>query len=160
MTTLDMDKGLVGKKGSSSSLETIWKRYVAITKAISVVGDIDWVSGVKKPSQSEIISVYGGKSTFYEQSKVLQRVKNYPNMVEWLERMDSDVDATTELWGFYKMMYLVKDLEKWIERKNAEAEKGRGKEKEKEKGKRKEKVTESSPSVKRVHKKSAGVRKQ
>lgn len=148
MTALDMDKGLVSKKGSSSSLEVIWKRYVVITKAISAVGDIDWVSGLKKPAQTEIISVYGGKSTFYEQAKILQRVKNYPDMVEWLERTDSNMDATTELWGFHKTMYVVKDLEKWLEKKVAEA---------KGKGKGKKKVTDS---VKKVHKKSAGVRKQ
>jgi len=156
MTSLDMDKGLVGKKGSSSSLETIWKRYVVIQKAISVVGDIDWVSGVKKPSQSEIISVYSGKSTFYEQSKVLQHVKNHPNMVEWLERTSSNVDMTTDLWGFHKGLYSVKDLEKWLEMKNAEAEKVKGK----GKGKGKAKGTESSSSVKRVHKKSGVVHKQ
>lgn len=161
MTTLDMDKGLVGKKGSTSSLEMIWKRYVAITKAFSISGDVDWASGVKKPSQTEIISVYGGKSTFYEQSKVLQQVKNHPDMKEWLERTDSDMDETTEFWGFYKAIYVVKDLEKWIENKNAEAEKGKGKGKGKgkEKGKGK-KGTELSTPVKNSHKKSAGVRKQ
>jgi hypothetical protein len=152
MTVLDMDKGIVGKKGSPSSLEMMWKRYVAITKAISVVGDVDWASGVKKPSQSEIISVYGGKSTFYEQSKVLQHVKNYPDMVEWLERTESNMDASTELWGFYKAMYVIKDLGEWIEKK--EAEKGKGK------GKGKKKVSEPSTSVKKSHKKSGVVRKQ
>lgn len=92
---------------------------MTITKAISITDDIDWESGVKKPSQSEIISVYGGKSTFYEQSKVLQHVKIHSDMVQWLERTESDMEATTELWGFYKKTYVVKDMEKWI---NAEAE--------------------------------------
>jgi hypothetical protein len=156
MTALDMDKGLVGKKGSSSSLEMIWKRYVAITKANSIAGDIDWASGLKKPSQTEIISVYGGKSTFYEQSKVLQHVKNYPDMKEWLERTESDMDETTEFWGFYKPIYVVKDLEKWIENKIAEAEKGKGK----GKGKGKKKESEQGTPVKKSHKKSGGVRKQ
>ena len=96
MTTLDMDKNLVGKKGSPSSLEMIWKRYVAINKATSIIGNVDWVLGVKKPSQTEIITVYGGKSTFYKQAKVLQYISNYPDMVEWLERTDFDVDETTE----------------------------------------------------------------
>lgn len=154
MTILDMDKGLVGKKGSLSSLETIWKRYVTITKAISIMDDVDWESGVKKPSQSEIISVYGAKSTFYEQSKVIQRVKIHSDMVEWLGRTESDMEASTKLWGFYKKTYMVKDLEKWI---NAEAEKEKGK--AKGKGKGKGKATESSTPVKRIHKKSAGVRK-
>ncbi|KAF8808432.1 hypothetical protein BYT27DRAFT_7255550 [Phlegmacium glaucopus] len=80
MTALDMDQGLVGTKGSRSSIETIWKRYATITKAISKVGDVDWVFGSKKPVNSKIISVYGGRSTFYEQSKVLQHVKLYPDM--------------------------------------------------------------------------------
>ncbi|KAF8799540.1 hypothetical protein BYT27DRAFT_7263843 [Phlegmacium glaucopus] len=110
MTALDMDQGLVGTKGSRSSIETIWKQYVTITKAISKVGDVDWVFGSKKPVDSEIISVYGGRSTFYEQSKVLQHVKLYPDMVEWLEQSNSDANATTNLWGFYKPMYTLKDL--------------------------------------------------
>ena len=114
------------------------------------------MSGIRKPSQSEVISVYSGKSTFYEQSKVLQHVKNHPDMVEWLERKDSsNMDATTKLWEFYKMSYSVKDLEKWLENKNAEA-----KEKIKGKGKGKGKVAESSGSVNRIHKKSASVHKQ
>jgi hypothetical protein len=160
MTALEMDKGLVGKKGSTSSLEVIWKRYAAITKAFSIAGDIDWASGVKKPSQTEIISVYGGKSTYYEQSKILQQVKEYPNMIEWLERTESDIDETTELWGFYKSPYVVKDLEKWIEDKKAEAEVEKGKGKGKGKGNGKKKGSEQSTPVKKSHKKSTGKRKQ
>jgi hypothetical protein len=158
MTALDMDMGLVGKKGAPSPLELIWKRYVAITKAISVVGDIDWESGVKKPSQTELMSVYGGKSTFYEQQKILHQVSSHPDMVKWLERIESDKDETTEFWGFYKSMYVLKDLEQWIKKRNAEAEKE--KEKGKGKGKGKKKVTEPSTPVKKSHKKLAGVRKQ
>jgi hypothetical protein len=158
MTTLDMDKGLVGKKGSTSSLEMIWKRYVAITKAFSDAGDVDWASGVKKPSQTEIISVYGGKSSFYEQSKVLQHVTNYPDMKDWLERTESDMEKTTKFWGFYKATYAVKDLEKWIEHKNAEVEKEKGKGKGKGNGKKK--GSELTTPVKKSHKKSAGLHKQ
>jgi hypothetical protein len=159
MTALDMDKALGGKKGSLASLQLIWKRYVAITKAISTVGDLDWVSGVKKPSQTELMSVYSGRSTFYEQQKILQQVSSHPDMVEWLERTESDKDETTEFWGFYKAMYVLKDLEQWIEKKNAEAEKRKGKKgKGKEKGKGK--VAEPSTPVKKSHKKLAGVRKQ
>ena len=73
MTALDMDQGLVGIKGSRTSLETSWKRYVTVTKAISKVGDIDWESGTK-PTDSEIIGVYTGKSAYYDQTKVLQHV--------------------------------------------------------------------------------------
>jgi len=157
MSALDMDRGLAGNKGSRSSLETIWKRYVTIMKAISQVGDVDWVSGSKKPSDSEIIAVYGGKSTFYEQAKVLQHVKLYPDMVEWLERTDSDTDSTTDLWGFYKTMYVLKDLDKWLGRKNEEARKDW-------KGKKKVTIQESASSTPqkktKSHKKSAGGRKQ
>lgn len=149
MTTLDMDQGLVGKKGSISSLETIWKRYAAILKATSKIGDVDWESG-KKPSQSDLISVYGGRSTFYEQAKVLQKVKQYPDMVAWLERTSSDLDATNELWGFYKVTYVIKDLERWVEKKKGEAESA-----EKKNLKGKKKGTETSPSVKKSHKKKS-----
>ena len=76
-----MDQGLIGVKGSRASLEVIWKRYITITRAISKVGEMDWDSG-KKPVDSEIISVYGGKSAFYDQLKVLQHVQFYTDMVE------------------------------------------------------------------------------
>lgn len=78
--------------------------------------------------------------------KVLQLVSNHSEMVEWLERIDSSMEVTTELWGFYKAVYLLKDLEKWILNKNMEAEK-------KGKGKGKGKAAESSTPVKRIHKK-------
>ena len=71
-------------------------------------------------------------------------------MVEWLERTDFDVDETTEFQGFYKVMYVVKDLEQWMEKKKAEVEKQ----------KQKKKVTEPTTPVKKSHKKSAGVHKQ
>ena len=73
ITALDMDKSLVGSKGSRVSLETIWKRYTAITKAISGVGDTNWELG-KKPTDSEVIGIYSSKLVFYDQSKVLQHV--------------------------------------------------------------------------------------
>ena len=68
---------MVGAKGACSSLETIWKCFITITKAIARVGKLEWALG-KKPADSEVIAVYGGKSAFYEQGKVLQRVKLFP----------------------------------------------------------------------------------
>ena len=41
MTALDMDQGLVGKKGSRTTPEMTWKHYTTITKAISMVGSIE-----------------------------------------------------------------------------------------------------------------------
>ena len=110
---------------------------------------------MKKLSSSEIISVYRGKSTYYEQSKVLQKVNSYPEMKEWLERTESDVTETTDFWGFYKAVYVVKDLEKWIANKNSEEGKWKGK----GKGKGKKETILSTP-VKKSHKKSSGLRKQ
>jgi hypothetical protein len=142
MTILDMDQGLVGTKGSRPSLEIMWKRYVVITEAIVKAGSVDWVSGSKKPADTEIISVYASKSSFYDQSKVLQHVKLFPDMLEWLERSDSNLDATVKLWGFYRTAYSLKDLENWIGKQHEEAQKDR---------KGKKKVTET-----RSHKKSGG----
>ena len=168
MTSLGMDQGLIGVKGSRASLETTWKRYTAITKAISLVNDVDWESG-KKPVDSEIIGVYGGKSAFYDQLKVLQHVRNHPEMVEWLERSDYDYDEDNNLWGYYKPTYMLKDLENWLVRKHKQG-KGKGKEtgqpqKQKGKGKGKAKKVDDddndsgSPPPKRAHKKSVGGRK-
>ena len=168
MTALDMDQGLVGIKGSRTSLETSWKRYVTVTKAISKVGDIDWESGTK-PTDSEIIGVYTGKSAYYDQTKVLQHVRLHSDMIEWLER-DLDDEMTNKegarLWGFYKAIYNLKDLEKWLERKQKEArsdQKGKKKASVKtrsQKGKRDDASegddSTSSPPSKKSHKKVGG----
>ena len=173
MTALDMDQGLVGAKGSRTSLETSWKRYTTITKAISNVGGYDWDRG-KKPSDGEIIGVYSGKSAFYDQSKVLQHVRLHPNMIEWLERdlnVDDIGDEVSIVWGYYKSAYTLKDLEKWLERKQREARSDvKGKKKasvqphnqslRSQKGKGDDEGDDStSPSVKKTHKKSVGGRK-
>lgn len=168
MTALDMDKSLVNNKGSRVSLETIWKRYITILKAISRVGDIDWESG-KKPTDSEVIGIYSSKSVFYDQSKVLQHIRRHSDMVEWLERSDADqadqadqADETTSLWGFFKAAYALKDLEKWLEQKQSRSDrKGKKKATIQPKGKKYDDGDESSsPPSKRTHKKSVGGRKQ
>lgn len=143
-----MDQSLISNKGSRVSLETIWKRYTSITKAISIVSSSDWDSG-KKPTDSEIIAIYSSKSVFYDQSKVLQHVRIYPEMIEWLERLDDQADETTSLWGYHKVGYALRDLEKWLEQKQKVSRSDR-------KGKKK---AEDSPPSKRIHKKSVGGRK-
>lgn len=172
MTTLDMDQGLIPIKGSRASLETIWKRYVEITQAISKVSEADWESG-KKPVDSEIISVYGGKSQYYGHQKVLKNVQLYPDMIEWLERSDLDLDMAdkaTSLWGYFKASYTLKDLEKWLVRKKEIEVRSdqKGKKKEtvqaiKQKGKKNDDDDDddssSPPRNKRIHKKSVGGRK-
>jgi hypothetical protein len=175
MTALDMDQGLVGIKGSRPSLETSWKRYLTITRAISKVGDIDWELG-RKPADGEIIGVYIGKSAYYDQVKVLHHVRVHSDMIEWLQR-DLDVgldEETTRLWGYYKSSYTLRDLEKWVERKQKGArsdQKGKkkasvhhsqkGESSQKGKGKREEEGDDStsSPPPKKSHKKSVGGRK-
>jgi len=162
MTTLDMDQGLISNKGSRVSLEITWKRYTTITKAISKVGEADWDLG-KKPTNSEVISVYTSKSVFYDQVKVLQHVQNFSEMVEWLERLESDADQeeTTSLWGYFKMVYTLKDLEKWLEQKQKESRSDRkGKKKAIVTGKKCDDGESSGSPSKRVHKKSVGGRKQ
>lgn len=163
MTALDMDQGLVSKRGSRVSLETIWKRYTTITKAISRVGSAYWESG-KKPTDSEVIGVYNSKSVFYDQAKVLQHIPVHSEMVEWLERSDSDadnVDDTTSLWGFYKTIYTLKDLEKWLEQKQRQSRSDRkGKKKVAVQSQKTDDGDGSTSSPKRKHKKLVGGRKK
>ena len=170
MSTLDMDVGLVGLKGSRPSLETTWKRYTTITKAISKVGENDWPRG-GKPADGEIIGVYVGKSAFYDQAKVLQHVRVHSDMIEWLERdLDENMEeGATKLWGYYKTTYTLRDLEKWVERMLKERHSDRkGKKKAIQKaessqmGKRDDEGDDSSspPRTKKSHKKkSVGGRK-
>ena len=164
MTVLDMDPGLVGSKGSRTSLETTWKHYVTITRAISKVGDSDWEKG-KKPADSEIIGVYIGKSAFYDQAKVLQHVRLFSDMVEWLERSEDEVEqveVTNGLWGYYKTTYTLRDLEKWLQRKHSGKSDRKGKKKASEKEKRNDDDGDSTTSTapKKTHKKSVGGRKK
>jgi hypothetical protein len=154
-----MDQGLVSEKGSRVSLETTWKRYATIVKAISDAVGIEWESG-KKPTDGEVIGIYLSRSVFYDQARVLQHVPCYSRMVTWLERTGSDVDETTNLWGFYKPVYTLKDLEKWLSQKQSDR---KGKKKAtQQKGKRNDDGDEStsSPPTKKSHKKSVGGRKQ
>ena len=171
MTALNMDQGLMEIKGSRPSLETTWKRYITITKAISKVGEIDWDVG-KAPADSEVIGVYVGKSAFYDQSRVLHHVRLHSDMIDWLER-DLDVagaDDGTSLWGYFKTTYTLRDMEKWLERKQKEAradQKGKKKEtvqhsqkgESSGKGKGKEGEEYSSTSPKKSHKKAGGKHK-
>jgi hypothetical protein len=163
MSVLDMDQGLVSIKGSRVSLETIWKRYTVITKAISMVSNTDWEMG-KKPTDSEVIGVYGSKSVFYDQLKVLQHVRKYPELIEWLERSEDQVEETTTLWGFYKVGYALRDLEKWLEQKQKESQSDRKGKKKATRGQKSKAYDDgdesTSPPSKRVHKKSVGGRKQ
>ena len=87
-------------------------------------------------------------------------------MVEWLERSDLDSeDDPTGLWGYYKTSYALRDLEKWLERKQKEArqdKKGKKKATRSQKGESSQKdrvdeedETTSSPP-KKSHKKSVG----
>ena len=106
----------------------------------------------------------------YEQVRVLQRVKLYPGMVEWLERSDLDGDETTDLWGYYKVTYTLKDLERWLDEKQREADRKDRKVTRSQKGSQRGKddngdgdeSTSLSPkkSLKKSHKKSAGGRKK
>lgn len=122
----------------------------------------------KKLADSEIIGVYGGKSAFYDQAKVLQHVWLYPDMVDWLEQSDSDLDqveGSSDVWGYYKMTYTLKDLEKWIKRKLKETHsdrKGKKRATWSQKGKKNDDYEDedSTSSPKRSHKKSVGGRKQ
>jgi hypothetical protein len=151
MTKLEMDQGLVGIKGSRPSLEITWHRYLAVMKAISKVGEAEWEAG-KKPSDAEIIGVYLGKSAFYDQARVLQHVRLHPDMIMWLGRdVDEDIEeGGMEVWGYFKAVYTLRDLEKWLERKQKEARSD-------QKGKKKVKVlghkkSESSGKRKRKRK--------
>jgi hypothetical protein len=173
MTKLDMDQGLVGIKGSRPSLEISWHRYLAVTKATSKVGEAEWEAG-NKPSDAEIIGVYYGKSAYYDQAKVFQHVRLHADMVEWLgRRVDEESDEGMEVWGYFKAVYTLRDLESWLVRKQKEARSDqKGKKKEKVpgrkksessgKGKEKEKeddVSSSTSPPKKKHKKLVGGRK-
>ena len=159
-----MDQSLVSNKGACVSLETNWKRYITVVKAISKVGNIDWESG-KRPTDSEVIVIYTSKSVFYDQSKVFQHVRLYPEMVEWLERSESDEKKTTRLWGFNKATYTLKDLEMWVVEQQKDPQSDRkGKKKaadklQNQKIKKHDDDDEPSSSSKRIHKKSVGGRK-
>ena len=66
-----------------------------------------------------------------------------------------DEEETTNLWGYYKLMYTLKDLEKWLDEKQRESDwKGKKKATRNQKGKRDDDDgDESTCSPKKSHKK-------
>jgi hypothetical protein len=87
-------------------------------------------------------------------------------MVEWLERSEFDADLagqTETVWGTNKTSYTLRDLEKWLAKKQSQKAKEanrKGKKKEtvqpsKKKG-RKDEGSDDSSSPKRAHKKLGG----
>jgi hypothetical protein len=38
-------------------------------------------------------------------------------MIDWLEKLEDQADKTTSLWGYHKVGYALRGLEKWLEQK-------------------------------------------
>ena len=68
----------------------------------------------QKPTKSDIISVFKGKSQWYlTYSKAFPRLSGYPTMVSWLENSDDKL-SDIKLWEVSKPTYTFSDLLEWL----------------------------------------------
>jgi len=104
---------------TDKNLGFAWQKYKACEAAIKTCDSL-WQSGKlkevfdKKPSQSDIVSIFKGKSQYHlTYKKAFPKVSQYTEMVSWLEDA-SDKLSDLELWGVFKPSYTFSDLLEWL----------------------------------------------
>jgi hypothetical protein len=153
-----------GKKG----LAWYYKKYKAHGAAVQLMDQMH-AQGTwplpKKPSNAELVEIFLSKSYWHSHvAKGFANISRYPEMVQWLEREDTDHPSDLDVWHVQRSDYGFRELAVWIanggtldndvktklkkgkgkeeeeeeeEDKDKEREKDKDKEKKKEKGKRK-----------------------
>lgn len=106
------------------TLRVIYKRYTVannlMTEVEKMVNAREWSRDLgKPPNQTEIISLFVAKTTWYQSYvKVLSRLADdYKDMIAWLKE-DSDSKPDLELWegvGIGRSQYTLGDLEDWLD---------------------------------------------
>jgi hypothetical protein len=140
------------RTGAPLSLQANYMRYLAYLEACqkftATTNAGTWPLALKKPTSMDIISLFIGKTTWYDSwSKSFPFVAKYPEMVKWL-KSEADCQSDLEVWGCVQGVYNFTDLHKWLENGGTlVVEKKIGK-KEKGKEKRKEKVSHKAGSSK------------
>jgi hypothetical protein len=94
-----------------------YQKFVACHKAIGL-----WNSKKSKgeistsaTTQLAIVTLFFGKTNWYNVKETFSTVSNYPKMVQWLTQNEDSLEvlSDTEIWGVKKLKYTMKDLSKW-----------------------------------------------
>jgi hypothetical protein len=138
---LGIPRYLLRDKKQDMGLQMHYKRYKACLQALSTAESIssagDWA--IRKPSDTEIIELFIGKTMWHSHlKKLFSRVPKYPEMAQWLDE-DEDALPDMEVWGEEKSTFVFKDLQRWLEDKEAvtrRKSKGRAMEYDKDEGRK------------------------
>ena len=130
------------RTGAPVSLQANYTRYLVYLEACQTLANLKntgtWPSGLKVPSQMDLVLLFIGKSAWYDSwSKAFPNITKYPEMVKWL-KMEDDRQSDLEVWGIAHNVYNFVHLITWVENGGSlivEKKLKKGKEKEKGKGK-------------------------
>jgi hypothetical protein len=130
------------RTGAPLSLQANYSRYLVYLEACQRLANLKntgtWPSGLKVPSQMDLVLLFIGKSAWYDSwCKAFPNITKYPEMVKWL-KMEDDRQSDLEVWGIAHNVYNFLHLITWVENGGSlivEKKLKKGKEKEKGKGK-------------------------
>jgi hypothetical protein len=131
------------------SLKSYYQKYKACIQAQHTSDDLasqgQWPTQ-KKPSMSELITLFVSPSMWHSHVKKMAKVPNYPAMQEWLEGGESAPDDMS-VWGFSKTNYNFTDLKGYFDKQDEIAA---------VKGKRKKSVAVDDGDANKKKKKKSG----
>jgi hypothetical protein len=128
----DIPKHLLRDSKRGEGVVLHYKKYQACLQAVSMADSMsnadEWESGIRKPSETEIVELFVGKTMWHSHYKrIFSRVPNYPQLQKWLKE-DDDAPPTIDLWGQEKSHFTFKDLKDWMDAEDSRFnEKGKGK---------------------------------
>lgn len=112
-----------------------YNRYLAVADArkrlSKLANDGIWVQ--KQPTLLEIVGLFAGKTTYFNNSPFFAKVPNFPQLEKWLLNAE-DAPADNAIWGptrptYSKLKILVKSEEPVEEKEKTKKKKGKKHEK-------------------------------
>ena len=128
------------------SLHDFWERYQAGLAAISKRTKMQ-----TKPTEKSVTDIFIGKSQWFNWNKVFIKVKQYSDMMKWLNQ-DEDSLGDVDVWKCELDDYNFENLKTWLDNGGKLIDKGKGKEDaedDKRKGKGKEGAEEDKKKKKK-----------
>ena len=103
------------------SLRDFWERYQAGLAAISKRTKLP-----TKPTEKSVTDIFIGKLQWFNWNKVFIRVKQYNDMIKWLNR-DEDSKGDVDVWKCELDDYNLENLKTWLDNGGKLVDKGKGK---------------------------------
>jgi hypothetical protein len=103
------------------SLRDFWARYQAGLAAISKRTKMQ-----TKPTEKSVTDIFIGKSQWFNWNKVFIKVKQYSNMIKWLNR-DEESHDDVDVWKCELDDYTLENLKTWLDNGGKLLDKGKGK---------------------------------